>query len=104
MMRELEDIDKHKCYILFVAQHTLLEKNRLFIIKMDPWIRAESKSSEFGVLDCFETCDFNLPNERLSDLKKVDLLLQFDEQKKMQMSLIMQYESSLWAVPLTTMN
>lgn len=75
MMREIEDIDKHKSYILFVAQHTLLEKNRLFIIKMDPWISAATKGSEFGTIDCFETCDFNLPNEHLSELKKVDLLI-----------------------------
>ena len=75
MMREIEDIDKHKSYILFVAQHTLLEKNRLFIIKMDPWISAGTKGSEFGTIDCFETCDFNLPNEHLSELKKVDLLI-----------------------------
>ena len=70
---------------------------------MDPWVSAATRGSEFGTIDCFETCDFNLPNERLSELKKVDLLLKSNEQK-IQMSLIMQYENSLWAVPLTTVN
>ena len=74
------------------------------MIKLDPWVSAATRNPEWGTIDCFETCDFNLPNERLFELKKVDLLLQFDEQRKMQMSLIMQYENSLWAVPLTTVN
>ena len=66
------------------------------MINIDPWVSAATKGSEFGNLDCFPTIDFKLPNERLSELKKVDLLLGYDDQKKMQMSLIMQYEWSLW--------
>ena len=53
MMRELEDIDKHKSYILFVAQHTSLEKNRLFINTTSPCRQIQRITPNEKVLQFF---------------------------------------------------
>ena len=71
MMSEMTEIKKSDCNILYLAQHKTMHQVRLFAIRIDPWVK---DATEFGVVDCFPTVPFEIPDGHLSLLKKVDLL------------------------------
>ena len=98
MMKELPEVKKFDCNILYLAQHKKLHQVRLFTIKDDPWVK---DPEQFGVVECFPSAHFDLPSSNLSFLKKVDLLIQFNESKRLQMALVFQYTEDLWTVPLS---
>ena len=101
-MRDLAILHKLDSKILFIAKHTELEDYRLLMLKFNPWVKGDT-STDFGQLICLSTVRFKLPPEALYSLKKVELLLGTQDSKELLMSLVFQYESSLWTVPLSTL-
>jgi len=96
-MRHLE-LDKYNSHILYVAKHKTLNKYRLFMIRSDPWSSGEARNN-FGAIDSFQTADFSMPPESVSRLKHVDLLTALGDDGLL-ISLVCQYEESLWTVRL----
>lgn len=87
MMKEMIEVDRFDCNILYIAQHYIMHKFRLFAIRCNPWVK-DAEQQGFGVVDCFPTVPFELPDLRVSMLKKVELITQHDENRMLQLALV----------------